>query len=221
MRREPQRDYGLLHRWRFYELVNLAAELVAGLETPLMLDVGLSEYVRLYKMFIPGLRLHTLEQPGCFNTTGFDIDRPHELDLTRRASRDAAQIPRGAFDLVIFAEVIEHLFANPVEVIEWLFSLLKPTGRLLITTPNMYSKIALPAFRNYDNPLAPFPKEEFRTLGQAHLREYSHIELLRFVEQAGGRSKAFFFSACWDEDETLALIERKNMVLVAAPGGGI
>ncbi len=219
MPNEAQREYGLMHRRRFYELVNLAAELVAGIESPLMLDVGLSEYVRLYKMFIPGLSLHTLEQPNCFNPSGLGIDQPHEADLTRRASRDGSQVPRGAFDLVIFAEVIEHLFVNPVEVLEWLLSLLKPNGRLLITTPNMFSKIAWPAFLNYDNPLAPFPKEEFRALGQAHLREYSHIEVLRFIEQAGGKSKALVFSACWDTDETLAPIERHNMVFVAAPGG--
>ena len=216
MASESQREYGLLHRRRFYELVNLAAEIVAGLEAPVMLDIGLSEYVRLYKMFIPGLILHTLEQPNYFNPAGLGIDQPHEADLTLRASRDAASIPKGTFDLIIFAEVLEHLFANPVEVLEWLLSLLKPSGRLLITTPNMFSKIAWPAFLNYDNPLAPFPKEEFRTLGQAHLREYSHIELLRFVEHAGGKSKALFFSACWDEDETLAPIDRHNMILVAA-----
>ncbi len=214
---ESQREYGLMHRRRFYELVNLAAEIVAGLEAPVMLDIGLTEYVRLYKMFIPGLSLHTLEQPNYFNPAGLGVDQPHEADLTRRASRDAASIPKGTFDLIIFAEVLEHLFVNPVEVLEWLLALLKPSGRLLITTPNMFSKIAWPAFLNYDNPLAPFPNEEFRTLGQAHLREYSHIELLRFVEQAGGKSKALFFSACWDDDETLAPIDRHNMILLAAP----
>ena len=37
------------------------------------------------------------------------------------------------------------------------------------------------------------------------------------MEQAGGKSKALIFSACWDDDETLAPIERKNMILLAAP----
>ncbi len=37
------------------------------------------------------------------------------------------------------------------------------------------------------------------------------------MEQAGAKSKALFFSACWDEDETLAPIDRHNMILLAAP----
>ena len=37
------------------------------------------------------------------------------------------------------------------------------------------------------------------------------------MEQAGGKSKALIFSAGWDDDETLAPIERKNMILSAAP----
>jgi len=214
---EPQREYGLLHRRRFYELFNLAAELIPGIESPLVIEFGIGEHTRLYKAILPGIRLHTAEQPECYSPDGLGIDQSYELDLTRRASREAAQIPPGSYDLVIFAEVLEHLIANPVEVIEWLLSLIKPSGYLLLTTPNMFAKHNMPAYLSYDNPLKPFPKEERRALGQDHLREYSHIELLRFVQEAGGHTKALIFSSCWDDDEMLAPVERKNLVLVASP----
>jgi SAM-dependent methyltransferase len=217
---ELQKEYGLLHRRRFFELFNLSAELIAYKESPLVLEFGVSRQTTLYKDFLHGICLHVADykKPGCRATGDLSIDESYELDLTRRASRDAVPIPRGSFDLVIFSEVLEHLIANPVEVIEWLLSLLKPSGYLLLTTPNMFSKHNTPVYLSYDNPLAPFPKEEDRVPNSAHhLREYSHIELLRFVKAAGGNTKALIFSSCWDDDETLAPVERKNIVLVAAP----
>ena len=214
---EEQREYGRLHRRRFFELFNLSAELIAGVGSPLVLDVGVGEHIRLYKAVLPDVRVHTVEYPNRYGAGGLNVDHHYELDLTLRASREAAPIQRASYDLVIFAEVLEHLIANPVEVIEWLLSLVKPGGYFLLTTPNMFAKRAMPVYLAYDNPLAPFPKEERRALGQDHVREYSHIELLRFVQAAGGDTKALIFSSCWDDDETLAPVERKNVVLVAAP----
>ena len=212
-----QREYGRFHRRRFFELFNLSAELIAGAESPLVLDVGVGEHIRLYKAVLPSVRIHTVEYPGRYGTGGLGVDQGYEVDLTLRASRDAAPIQRASYDLVLFGEVIEHLIANPVEVIEWLLSLLKPAGYLVLTTPNMFAKHNMPVYLSYDNPLAPFPSEETRAWGHAHLREYSHIELLRFVQAAGGDTKALIFSSCWDDDETLAPVERKNIILVATP----
>jgi SAM-dependent methyltransferase len=214
---KEQREYGRIHRKRFFELFNLSAELVAGVESPLVVDVGVGEHIRLYKAVLPGVRIHTVEYPDRYGTGGLNVDQSYELDLSLRTSRDAAPIQRASYDLVIFAEVLEHLMANPVEIIEWLLSLVKPGGYLLLTTPNMFAKQNMPVYLSYDNPLAPFPVEKTRASGQAHLREYSHIELLRFVQAAGGVTKALIFSSCWDDDETLAPVERKNLVLVASP----
>ncbi|MGA8172199.1 MAG: methyltransferase domain-containing protein [Methylocystis sp.] len=212
-----QKVYMQFHRRRFFELFNHCAELIAGLENPMLLEFGVGEHTRLYKTFLRGASLHAADA-GRYGIEGLGVDKSYVLDLTLQASRDAAQIPRRGFDLVLFTEVIEHLLVSPVELITWLLTLVKPNGHLLLTTPNMFAKANIPAFLAYENPLPPFPPEQDRATNSAHLREYSHIELLRFVEQAGGKSKALFFSACWDDDETLAPIERKNMVLVAAPG---
>lgn len=214
---KDQREYGLIHRRRFFELFNLSAELIAGVEKPLVLEFGVGEHTRLYKDFLPGVRLHTAEYPNRYGTDRLNVDYPYELDLSLRASREASSIATAAYDLVLFSEVIEHLIVNPIEIIEWLLSLVKPCGYLLLSTPNMFAKYNMEAYLSYDNPLPPFPTEEARTLGQAHLREYSHIELLRFVLAAGGKTKALLFSSCWDSEETLAPVERQNIVLVTSP----
>lgn len=43
----------------------------------------------------------------------------------------------GDFDLVIFAEIIEHLLNDPCKVLREIKRILKPNGTLIITTPNV------------------------------------------------------------------------------------
>ncbi len=40
------------------------------------------------------------------------------------------------FDLVIFAEIIEHLLNDPCRVMREIKRVLKPNGTLILTTPN-------------------------------------------------------------------------------------
>jgi len=54
----------------------------------------------------------------------------HRLDLN-----DADAIPEASFDVVIAAEVIEHL-ENPRQVAREWFRILKPGGTLILSTPN-------------------------------------------------------------------------------------
>jgi SAM-dependent methyltransferase len=89
------------------------------------------------------------------------------------------------FDLIVFAEVVEHLHAAPEDVLAWLAALLKPGGFLLCTTPNAASlgkRLKLAAGRN--------PYERLRRgLDNAdnpgHIREYTRNELFEIGKAAG------------------------------------
>lgn len=50
---------------------------------------------------------------------------------------DAFPYPDGEFDLVIFAEIIEHLLNDPCKVLREIKRVLKPNGTLILTTPNV------------------------------------------------------------------------------------
>jgi SAM-dependent methyltransferase len=50
---------------------------------------------------------------------------------------DAFPYPDGEFDLVIFAEIIEHLLNDPCKVLREIKRVLKPGGVLILTTPNV------------------------------------------------------------------------------------
>lgn len=45
-------------------------------------------------------------------------------------------LPMGSFDTIIMVSVIEHLI-EPISVIKYCYSLLRPNGRILIQTPNI------------------------------------------------------------------------------------
>jgi SAM-dependent methyltransferase len=49
---------------------------------------------------------------------------------------DVLPYPDGHFDLVLFCEVLEHLTEDPMRALIEIRRVLKPTGRLVLTTPN-------------------------------------------------------------------------------------
>ena len=90
--------------------------------------------------------------------------------LARRAR--AAGMPR--YDLVVFAEVIEHLHTSPVHTLAFVRGLLADAGVLILQTPNAASlpkRLKLLAGRN--------PYELIRADGgnPGHFREYTLAEL--------------------------------------------
>jgi 2-polyprenyl-3-methyl-5-hydroxy-6-metoxy-1,4-benzoquinol methylase len=63
-----------------------------------------------------------------------DLSRPDELN----------SLPEGGFDLVLFCEIIEHITFNPVAFWTQIHRLLRPGGRIVVTTPNYYSTLFRP-----------------------------------------------------------------------------
>lgn len=60
-----------------------------------------------------------------------------EHDLAQSAC--LASLPEGSFDVVLMAEIIEHLTFNPVAMWRQIYRILRPGGRIVVTTPNYYA----------------------------------------------------------------------------------
>jgi SAM-dependent methyltransferase len=139
-----------------------------------------------------------------------DLTWPQTLGTTITAS----------YDVIVFAEVLEHLVVNPVELFSSMLGLLRPNGSIYLTTPNFFSRKHLEQIRNHENPQEVFPRTNGNWDAHYHHREYGIKELLRFVDQAGGTPTGWYFSDCWDQTDpsaaTLAKLpasQRGNIVM--------
>lgn len=85
-------------------------------------------------------------------------------------------------DIVVMAEVLEHLYTSPVHVFRFIASILNPGGYLIVGTPNsiaLEKRLALLTGRN--------PYEMIRETrdNPGHFREYTVSELRQLAAKAG------------------------------------
>lgn len=226
-----QATYLADHRRRFVELFHAAGVLTAGLPGPRILEFGPSVYTLVYERLWPHCRLVSADRPPAPGEPGFgDLLGPRlagpaafpGVDLLGDLSAAAARLDaHGPFDLVVFTEVLEHLFRDPAEIVAFLLDRLAPGGSLYLTTPNALARGKLHAMGTGRNPQQMPPPTGTNQDAHHHVREYTMRELVEIVEGAGGQVRALIFSACWDEPEYADYLvrhpgQRGNLTVVAA-----
>lgn len=120
------------------------------------------------------------------------MPRPDDLDASvmwhRCDLNEATNIPNESFDVVVSAEVIEHL-ENPRAIAREWFRLLRPRGTLILSTPNNESWRAL---------LALVLRGHFVDFGDssfpAHITALVRKDIERILVVAGFSSPQFVFS---------------------------
>lgn len=149
--------------------------------------------------------LQTLADVGCgtgaftigatlrgYQATGVSFDERNQQMAARRAAMcgastsvfdvldvrqlDSREDFRGAFDVVLCAEVIEHI-ADDQKLMRDMAACLKPGGRLLLTTPNQYYRAITPSDEG------PFLPD--RTDGWHVRRGYTEARLEELCRAAG------------------------------------
>ena len=100
-------------------------------------------------------------------------------------------LPDCSVDFIVFTEVLEHIRVAPLKVLRELRRILKPEGRLLITTPNLLSlrnRISfLTGQAKYDTLEMPFEAlaAEERIGHAGHFRVFSMPEVLDLLKNCG------------------------------------
>ena len=100
-------------------------------------------------------------------------------DITKEIPKEL----REKFDLVIFTEVLEHIFADDKIVMANIFELLKPGGTLCFSVPNIATfsnRIRLLVGRNVCWPKEKQVKGVFG--GYGHIREYTFREAIGLMK---------------------------------------
>jgi SAM-dependent methyltransferase len=143
-----------------------------------ILDIGMSALPRLLRRRFPEVSISTLGfmdarywTPGEWTHFECDLNDP-----------EFPWASVGTYEIIILAEVIEHLYTPPQKVLGSLRRLLKPGGWLVIQTPNAASlekRLKLLWGGN--------PYEMIRETpdNPGHYREYTVSELRALVKSAG------------------------------------
>src|SRR5690554_4173612 len=105
-----------------------------------------------------------------------------DFDLTNSKDIDLWPISDIKFDLIVYAETIEHIYIAPEFTLLMLRSLLSENGKLIITTPNataFHKRIRLMLGRN------PYEKIRYFDQNPGHYREYTMKELIGMCTNSG------------------------------------
>jgi SAM-dependent methyltransferase len=219
-----QAEYGPQHKERFWEMFNAATYLLHGRSSPRVIEFGTSEFSAIFQPLLPGVELHLSDRPVAPDYIGFTQEvarriaacklyQAIDLEGGTRAILESG-LETGSYDLVVFAETLEHLDVNPIELLEALIRLLKEDGFLYLTTPNFFRRENRERLARFENPQEIYPAADGNWDEHHHHREYAAKELFRFIEAAGGQTHAFYFSACWDTEPLPQEHERGNLVFV-------
>lgn len=115
-------------------------------------------------------------------------DLPAGIDWIENDLNDAPPIPDASYDLVVAAEVIEHL-ENPRSMVRDIFRILRPGGKIIVTTPNNESlrSLVAVAFRGH---FVAFLDGSY----PAHITALLRKDLERILLEAGFTRPDFSFT---------------------------
>lgn len=159
------------------------------------------------KALIADIGTHWLHQASFFalaghKIEGFDVPATITNPLLRKQAKDMGvglhlignletgdglkDIPDSTFDAVLFFEIIEHIAFNPVLMWKEIYRVLKPGGKLFISTPNsMHHEILLERLVALEREFAyGAPVEQVLTYGTYghHWKEYSPLEMKQYFK---------------------------------------
>ncbi len=173
--------YWRCHQPRFRYMMELLGRLDRPAGFPRILDVGMGFQTLLLRKMYPASRVDCL---GVYEDERYIPAPPytfHNADLNEAALAGPAAASDG-YDLIVFMEVLEHLYISPVTILRHLASHLRDSGLLVVTTPNaawLKNRLKLAYGKNPFEPL----KDDRRNMG--HIREYTLSELEGALASAG------------------------------------
>jgi SAM-dependent methyltransferase len=186
--------YAQFHAARFLDLLRALSAVCdrLGVASLRVLDCGVGPVTRFYREVISGISLQTAglprRRPADEIAQRFGSSYHRYIDLDFESLGQAMPEWLAEWDVVVFAEVIEHVRASPVEQIADLLSMLRPGGYLIVSTPNALSRVYVARLMTGRLIATIYQRDKVRE-GRAHdfhVREYTPLELHEAVAAAGG-----------------------------------
>lgn len=190
-RRNVETEYLEDHIVRYIFLLQTVDKLLNSTKKPVkILDIGPSFQTEILRYSLPNsMRIDSLG----FNDSRFKkrpTDKHFQFDLNN-AQNPKAWIKLRGYDIIIMAELIEHLYTSPKLVLDLVKSFLKKGGKLIIQTPNAVSlnrRLKMILGRN------PYDMIRETNLNPGHFREYTQKELVSISLDLGFKIKQITLS---------------------------
>ncbi len=111
-------------------------------------------------------------------------ERERHVMQFHQFNTETAEFPfdSGSFDVVLFCEVLEHLQTDPVKVLREIKRVLRPSGNLVLTTPNVNRLENISRMLAGQNIYDPY--SGYGPYGR-HNREYNKHDLARLLAYCG------------------------------------
>jgi len=176
---EASRQYQISHAYRFQKTLEICKKLVPNTDAR-VLDVGPSYFSKLLaqeyeKVSTLGLDLKK-DKGGQQDKSALALSLPHiEFELNDSPYPERWPKVAGVFDLIVYAETIEHLPIAPEYSLVFLSTLLSENGILLVTTPN--AAMIIKRFILLLKGKNPFQLFRYFPENPGHYREYTMNEL--------------------------------------------
>jgi cyclopropane fatty-acyl-phospholipid synthase-like methyltransferase len=182
-----------------------------------ILDVGASYEADAMRARLPGATVDSLGWLD-YRFGPRDHERHVEVDLNDAQFPD--RLPElDRYDLVVAAEVLEHLYTAPTLVLRYLASALEPQGALILQTPNavaLKKRLQMVVGRNPAEPIRE------NRLYAGHFHEYTIAELRAAAAAAGLEvERCFTANYFWTGSRKNALFARAERWVPAGLRDGI
>ncbi|MDQ8045792.1 MAG: class I SAM-dependent methyltransferase [Solirubrobacteraceae bacterium] len=203
--REVLNSYVLMQSPRYLRLLELLAQEtpIGTLEAPRIADLGAGLQTELVAARYPGGKITSV---GFTDHAQAQYDGHIEFDLNAAYDKKVWPVVDDKFDIVVFCEVIEHLYTTPIAVLGWIRSIIKPGGQLVIQTPNaqavtrrIRSVVGKPLYggiTNFGEPgmnpghFREYTPNELRKMGTDTGFEVKHFEIANYIHHTGPKGRA-------------------------------
>ena len=178
------------HSKRYLILLNLIDKVIEeiGERNIKVLDIGPSFQTELIRKCWPDCIVDTL---GFRDNNLKPGDRDSHIEFDLNNCRDVKNSPSGPYQIIIFCEVLEHLYTDPNLIFDYLSKRLDKDGYLIIQTPNavsLRSRIKMLLGRSPYEPI----RENIKN--PSHFHEYIKSEIYQYAKVAKLKVISFSFN---------------------------
>ena len=149
-----------------------------------ILDIGTTPFTFFLREKYRGINISTIDRTNLLKDRCANADINHfmaDLDVGTTPFKD------NEFDVIIFTEVLEHIFAPPKNILIELKRILKGTGLLILSVPNI-ATLSNRLKLLFGKQILSDPDKVMRKNyihGHGHLHEYTKKEIVSLCQAAG------------------------------------